>query len=81
MKSLRNRIDLSRDPLESITMMQLRRSPGEILDQVLCGKRFNITRNGKICALIRPPEIGVIHPDGSWSGERPLTMGKSLGEV
>ena len=62
-------------------MMELRAGPGEILDQVFLGKRFVVTRAGKPLALLRPLDETTINPDGSWAGERPLTMGRNLGDV
>lgn len=42
--------------VETITAMDLRRSPGDILLQVQMGKVFNITRNGVIVAVLSAPE-------------------------
>ena len=41
---------------ETITSMEFRASPGEVLSQVELGKRYLITRYGKIVAEIRRPE-------------------------
>lgn len=41
---------------ETITVMDLRRGLGDILDQVSMGKTFTITRNGKPMALLSRPE-------------------------
>ena len=41
-----------RDKLETITAMDFRRQPGEILDSVALGKTFVITKQGKPCALL-----------------------------
>lgn len=38
--------------VESITMMELRRNPGEVMDQVTLGKVFTITRGGKVVATL-----------------------------
>lgn len=38
--------------LETITAMDFRKSPGEILDSVMFGKTFVITKQGKPCALL-----------------------------
>lgn len=35
---------------ETISMMELRQCPGEVIDQILQGKRFTITRGDKIVA-------------------------------
>ena len=41
---------------ETITAMELRATPGDILLQVQMGKTFNITRNGVIVAVLSAPE-------------------------
>jgi len=42
--------------LETITAMDFRRQPGEILDSVALGKTFVITKQGKpVAVLSRPP--------------------------
>lgn len=41
---------------ETITAMDFRRSPGDILLQAQMGKVFSITRNGVIVATLSPPE-------------------------
>ena len=41
---------------EEITVMDLRRGPGDILDQVELGKTYTITRNGKVMAVLSKPE-------------------------
>jgi antitoxin (DNA-binding transcriptional repressor) of toxin-antitoxin stability system len=38
--------------LETITMMELRKQPGEILDSVIFGKTFILTKQGKPCAVL-----------------------------
>jgi antitoxin (DNA-binding transcriptional repressor) of toxin-antitoxin stability system len=42
---------------ETITAMELRRTPGDILLQAQMGKVFNITRAGVIVAVLSPPEL------------------------
>ncbi|MCZ6775848.1 MAG: type II toxin-antitoxin system prevent-host-death family antitoxin [Ignavibacteria bacterium] len=52
-----NESDLLVGKTETITAMDLRRGPGDILTQVSMGKTFIITRNGKpIATLTRPEE-------------------------
>ncbi len=41
---------------EEITVMDLRRGPGNILDQVQLGKIYKITRMGKVVAILSRPE-------------------------
>ena len=38
---------------ETISMMEFRASPGDVLDQVLLGKTFVITRQGKEIAVLQ----------------------------
>ena len=38
--------------LETITAMDFRKQPGEILDSVSLGKTFIVTKQGKPCALL-----------------------------
>jgi antitoxin (DNA-binding transcriptional repressor) of toxin-antitoxin stability system len=40
---------------ETITMTELRAKPGEVISQVELGKRFVVTRAGKVLAIIAPP--------------------------
>ena len=51
MKKIREMLSLA-GVVETITVTQLREQPGEVLDQVELGKRFNITRNDKVCAVL-----------------------------
>ena len=46
-----NEMDLLEGQTEEITMMDLRYGPGEIMDQVILGKTFTITRKGKRVAV------------------------------
>lgn len=41
---------------ETITAMDFRRGPGDVLLQAQMGKMFNITRNGVVVAVLSPPE-------------------------
>ena len=43
-----------------ITMSELRGAPGDVLDQVMQGKSFSITRNGKVIADLTPPELNAL---------------------
>lgn len=60
-----------------VTMMELRKNPGEVFDRVSRGAIIHVTKSGKRIADIIPCET-VIHSDGSYSGARPLTMGLKL---
>lgn len=41
---------------ETITAMDFRRTPGDVLLQAQMGKTFNITKNGIIVAVLSAPE-------------------------
>lgn len=41
-----------KEKLETVTMMELREQPGEIIDSVVLGKTFIITKQGKPVALL-----------------------------
>lgn len=41
---------------ETITAMDFRKAPGDVLLQAQMGKTFTITRNGVIVATLSPPE-------------------------
>lgn len=43
-----------RKQFESITMMDLRKQPGEVLDSVELGKTFLITKAGRPIAVLSP---------------------------
>lgn len=45
---------------ETITAMDFRRTPGDILLQAQMGKTFNITKNGVIIATLGPPELNAL---------------------
>jgi prevent-host-death family protein len=63
----------------TVTMMELRKNPGDIIDRVTFGMKVHITKSGKLVATIIPPETTTILPDGSYTGAKPLTMGRNLG--
>ncbi len=61
-----------------LTMTELRRNPGEAFYAVSCGLTIEVTKGGRPVAVISPPKLAgdvdtIIHPDGTWTGERPLT--------
>lgn len=56
MKKIKDEISLA-GRIEKISMMELRKTPGEVLDSVKLGKVFIITKNGKcIAELQKLPE-------------------------
>lgn len=65
------------DQTYTVSMMELRETPGDIIDRVAHGATVHIEKNGKHVATIVPVET-VIHPDGTWTGKRPLMMGIDL---
>jgi len=42
---------------ETITAMDFRKAPGEVLTQVSLGKTFVITKNGRPIAVVSRPEL------------------------
>lgn len=71
----------------TITMMELRSNPGEILDRVSRGLEVRITKSGKWIATMKAPSLAmsddetiVVRPDGTTEcGRKPLTFGLDLG--
>ena len=55
---------------EEITVMELRQGAGDILDQVELGKTYDITRRGKVVAVLSKPE-----PDAAELGSEVRRMG------
>lgn len=41
---------------ETITAMDFRKAPGDVLLQAQMGKTFTITKNGVVVAILSPPE-------------------------
>jgi antitoxin (DNA-binding transcriptional repressor) of toxin-antitoxin stability system len=67
--------------MKTITMMQLRKSPGEYAFRVRAdGESFLVTYQGKPCFKMVPVnDSTVILSDGTIKGPKPLTFGIDLG--
>lgn len=67
----------------TVTMMELRAQPGEVIDRVKHGMIVHITKADKYVASLGPPgsfdSDTVIHPNGTITGEIPLTFRRNLG--
>lgn len=68
MRKIRDDLDLS-DKIETITAMELRKTPGEVLDSVRFGKTFILTKQGKPVGVLSPLPgrqlTVIVHKDGS----------------
>lgn len=71
----------------TVTMMELRTCPGEILDRVSRGLTVRVTKQGKWIATLKSPSQAardddtiIVRPDGSTEdGRKPLTLRQNLG--
>lgn len=67
----------------SVTMMELRSSPGDVFDRVSHGMKVDVEKNGKTIATIVPhgddAEVTRVNSDGSFVGQPPVTYRKNLG--
>ena len=51
-----NNMNLLSGDVETISAMEFRKAPGDVLTQVALGKRYLITRYGEVIAEISRPE-------------------------
>ncbi len=56
MKTLQQLVGSLQGQSETITASELRARPGDVLAQVSLGKTFNISRCGKVIAVLSKPE-------------------------
>jgi hypothetical protein len=67
----------------SVSMMELRATPGDLIDRVQHGMTVDIEKSGKKVASLVPANCDggstVIRPDGSIAGPIPLTFRLNLG--
>lgn len=68
--------------MKTITMMALRKSPGEFAFRVRAdGESFLVTYQGKPAFKMVPVEdVTRVRPDGSFKGPKPLTFREKLGD-
>jgi antitoxin (DNA-binding transcriptional repressor) of toxin-antitoxin stability system len=68
--------------MKTITMMQLRSSPGEYAFRVRAdGESFLVTYQGKPCFKMVPvDDMIIIRSDGTIKGPKPLTFREKLGD-
>lgn len=67
--------------MKTITMMDLRKSPGEYAHLVSRhGESFIVTSQGRpVFKMVPVEEMTIVHPDGTFSGPKPLTFREKLG--
>lgn len=67
--------------MKTITMMQLRKAPGEYAHQVSRhGESFLVTSQGRpVFRIVPVEEDTVVRADGTFTGPKPLTFHQKLG--
>jgi len=67
--------------MKTITMMQLRASPGEYAHLVYKhGESFLVTSQGRpVFRMVPVDEVTIVRPDGTFTGPKPLTFREDLG--
>ena len=69
----------------TISMMELRSKPGEVVDCVSHGLTVDVEKNGKKVATLLPPDSDsvdtVILSDGTIQGAVPLTYRRDMGSA
>lgn len=67
----------------TISMMEFRSKPGEVIDCAAHGMSITVEKNGKPLAVLAPSDANsdstVIRSDGAIEGQIPLTFRRDLG--
>ena len=67
--------------MKTITMMDLRKSPGEYAHLVYKhGESFLVTSQGRpVFKMVPVSDVTIVRPDGTFVGPKPLTFRQDLG--
>lgn len=67
--------------MKTITMMQLRKAPGEYAHQASKhGESFLVTSQGRpVFKIVPVEEVTIVRSDGTFVGPKPLTFRQNLG--